>query len=106
MHPNRTLTNKISMIILNLEVVYCFRIFAFFNDAIRNNQIIAVNAYKGITNKKISCVDKASVLDVERVVNDCNDFFAVYGEMYKLVYLAYICFKNGFLRCVICVGIC
>ena len=45
MHPNLTLTNKISMIILNLEVVYCFRIFAFFDIAGRNEQIFAVYAY-------------------------------------------------------------
>ena len=54
----------------------------------------------------ISCIDKASVLNVERVVNCCNDFFTVYGEMYKLVYLSYICFKDGFLRCVKGIGIC
>ena len=45
MHPNIALTNKISMIILNLEVIYCCGEFAFFDIAGRNEQIFAVYAY-------------------------------------------------------------
>jgi hypothetical protein len=57
------------MIVLNLEVIHINRLSSFFNEEVLNNQVLTINAYKDVTNEKISCVDKASVLDVERVVN-------------------------------------
>ena len=85
MHPNSTITNKISMIIFNLKIVNSSRLVKFFNPMFLNKQIFAIYADKFITNEKISCIDKASALYIKRVIISCYNFFAVYREMNELV---------------------
>ncbi len=64
MHPNRRFTNKISMIILNLKIINVNRLVKFFNPMFLNKQIFAIYTDELITDKKISCIDKASALNV------------------------------------------
>ncbi len=88
MHPNSTITNKISMIIFNLKIVNSSRLVKFFNPMFLNKQIFAIYADKFITNEKISCIDKASALYIKRVIFGCDNLFTVNCQMYNLVYLS------------------
>ena len=98
MHPNRRFTNKISMIIFNMKVINVNRLVKFFNPMFLNKQIFAIYADKFITDKKVSSIDKASALNVERVIICSYNFFTIYYKVNKLFYLTDIRFKNCFLR--------
>ena len=88
MNPNPFFTNKISMIIFNLKIVNSSRLVKFFNPMFLNKQIFAIYADKFITDKKVSSIDKASALNVERVIFGCDNLFTVNCQMYNLVYLS------------------
>ena len=98
MHPNRRFTNKVSMMIFNLEVININGYICFLYVVFLNKQIFAIYADKFITNKKTSCIDKTPALNVERVIISCYNFFTINCEMNKLVYFAHISLKNS-LRC-------
>ena len=98
MHPNRTITNKISMIIFNLKIIHVNRLVKFFNPMFLNKQVLAIYAYKFIANEKTSCIDKTPALYIKRVIISCYNFFTINCEVNKLFYLTDIRFKNRF-RC-------
>ena len=75
MHPNRTITNKISMIIFNLKIINSGRLVKFFNPMFLNKQIFAIYADKFITNEQISCIDKTPALNVEGAIIGCDDLY-------------------------------
>ena len=52
------------MIILNLKIINVNRLVKFFNPMFLNKQIFAIYTDELITDKKISCIDKASALNV------------------------------------------
>ena len=107
MHPNRTITNKISMIIFNLKIIHVNRLVKFFNPMFLNKQIFAIYADKFITNEQTSCIDKTPALYIKRVIISCYNFFTINCEVNKLFYLTDIRFKNrfrcGFKRIRICI---
>ena len=96
--PNRRFTNKVSMMIFNLEVININGYICFLYVVFLNKQIFAIYADKFITNKKTSCIDKTPALNVERVIISCYNFFTINCEMNKLVHFAHISLKNSF-RC-------
>ena len=49
MLPNRTITNKVCMIILNFEVINVNRLIKFFNLMLLDKQVLAVYADKFIS---------------------------------------------------------
>ena len=75
MHPNRTITNKISMIIFNLKIIHVNRLVKFFNPMFLNKQVLAIYAYKFIANEKTSCIDKTPALNVEGAIIGCDDLY-------------------------------
>ncbi len=84
MHPSTTLTNKVSMMIFNLEVININGYICFLYVVLLNKQIFAIYAYKFITNEKISCIDKAPALNIKRVIISCDNFFTICYKVNKL----------------------
>ena len=89
MHPNTTLTDVISMKILNLEVIDISRAaFEFFTVDVGNGYGIAVLVDKLRTDLEVGSINETLALDIERMIVGGYYLFTVYCKMNKLVYLA------------------
>jgi len=105
MHPNSTITNMVCMKILHLEIININKIFCFFNVIIFNQQILANCTYKLITNKKISCLNKASALYIKWMINCCDYLLTTDDEMNQSVNFTNISFKNRLIGCLHCIRV-
>ena len=96
MHPNTTLINKISVILINLKIIngYNFIIKLFTADLL-NTESISVIINKLCTYPKLFGIYKAFIFYVKRVIVCSYNCFTVYCKMNQSVYLSDICFKNG-----------
>ena len=106
MHPNTTLTNKISVILINLKIIngYNFVIKLFTADLL-NTESISVIINKLCTYPKLFGIYKAFIFYVKRMVVCSYDFFTVYCKVNQSVYLSDICFKNRFTSSLKCIRI-
>ena len=96
MHPNTTLTNKISVILINLKIIngYNFVIKLFTADLL-NTESISVIINKLCTYPKLFGIYKAFIFYVKRVIVCSYNCFTVYCKVNQSVYLSDICFKDG-----------
>lgn len=106
MHLNTTLTNKISVIIINLKIInlYSFIIKLFTADLL-NTESISVIINKLCTYPKLFGIYKAFIFYVKRVIVCSYNCFTVYCKVNQSVYLSdiflkfFIVINNLFIIC-------
>ena len=79
------------MKILNLEIVYGYRSFKDFMLYLLDNNILSVEKLQSVSCAKLYRICPALLRYPERMCRRCDDLFAVYFDVYKLV-----CFPNKF----------
>ena len=86
----------ISVVSLDLEIVYLDRVFQNLMLDLFDYNILAIDQYKNVSGSKMYCRGPALYRRIEGMLRGGYDFFSIDEHVNQLTRLIYICFNNFF----------